>query len=279
MAMELSIIILNYKTAGLVKHCIKNAQESLAGSGIEYEILLVDNGSHDGCLQMAADLYPSVRCIQTGKNLGFAAGNNAGIRAAAGKYYLILTPDVTVRPGAVARLVEFMRAHPDCGLAGPRLVNPDGTFQISCRTFQTPKMILLRRTPLVLFKRMRAELDRHLMADFDHAGTRQVDWVTGACMIVSRAAVERVGAFDERFFFYVEDMEWCRRMWMGGFSVYYVADAEMVHLWEQASATDMWAFFKLKRLTRWHIASWFKYYLKYFRNDDFGSAPSRTGSG
>ncbi len=276
--MLLSIIILNYKSAGLVKHCIKNAVASLAGSSIDYEIIVVDNGSHDGCLQMAAELYPSVRCIQTGKNLGFAAGNNAGIREARGDYFLILTPDVTVRAGAITTLVDFMRAHPQAGLAGPRLVNPDGSFQISCRTFQTPKMILLRRTPLVLLRKMKDELDRHLMSDFDHRSTRPVDWVTGACMIVSRKAAEKAGPFDERFFFYVEDMEWCRRMWMAGFSVYYVAEAEMVHLWEQASATDMWAFFKLKRLTRWHIASWFKYYLKYFRNNDFGAAPSGTGA-
>lgn len=272
--MDVSIIILNYKTAGLVKHCIKNAMASLVHQPLTYEIIVVDNGSYDGCLEFVSKNHPEIICVQTGKNKGFAAGNNAGMRAARGDYMLILTPDVTVLDNAIGNLVAFMRAHPHVGLAGPRLNNPDGSFQISCRTFQTPKLILLRRTPLVLIPSLRKALDEHLMLNFDHRHTRPVDWVTGACMIVSREAYEHVGGFDERFFFYVEDMDWCRRFWIAGFPVYYVAEAQMVHLWEQASGTHLWGFLKINKMARWHIAAWIRYFIKYFRNSNYGSAPS-----
>ena len=101
------------------------------------------------------------------------------------------------------------------------------------------------------------------MLDFDHQTSVAVDWVMGACMMVRKDALDKVGLFDERFFFYVEDMDWCRRFWMAGYKVYYIAEAEMVHLYERASQTDMFGFFKINKMARWHIASWIKYFAKY----------------
>ena len=259
--MDLSIIILNYKTKGLVKQCIRNVKVSTAN--LDYEIIIVDNGSNDGVEEMIRENFPEIKFIQTGKNLGFAAGNNIGIKQAQGKYIMLLNPDVTVLNGSIEKMVNFMENNPEAGLAGPRLINPDGTYQISCRTFQTPKLILYRRTPLGLLPFARKILVEHLMLAFNHQENREVDWVMGACMLARKSALDKVGMLDERFFFYVEDMDWCRRFWMNGYKVYYIAEAEMVHLFERASETDVWGFFRINKMARWHISSWIKYFAKY----------------
>lgn len=230
--MDLSIIILNYKTRGLVKQCIRNVKGSV--NNLDYEIIVIDNGSNDDCGQMVKENFPEIKFIQLPKNIGFAAGNNIGIKEARGEYIMLLNPDVTVLNDSINKMVEFMKTHPDVGLCGPKLINPNGTCQISCRTFQTPKLILYRRTPFGNFPTARKELRKHLMLDFDHQTNREVDWVMGACMLVRKSALDKVGLLDERFFFYVEDMDWCRRFWENGFKVYYLAETEMVHLYERA---------------------------------------------
>lgn len=260
--MQLSIIILNYKTRGLVKYCLKNAIATV--KSLDYEIIVVDNGSNDGIEKMLAADFPGVKFVQTGKNLGFAAGYNAGIKQAQGKYILILTADVTALEGSIEKMVEFMEQHPDVGIAGPKIINPDGSYQITCRTFQTPEIILYRRTPLGYFDFAKKELAKHLMSDFDRQTSREVDWVMGACMIVRKSALDKVGLFDERFFFYVEDMDWCRRFWANGYKVMYIADAKVIHLYEKASDHGIWNFWKLDKMARWHVISGIKYFLKYF---------------
>lgn len=259
--MDLSIIILNYKTKGLVKQCIRNVK--VATANLDYEIIVVDNGSGDGCEQMMKENFSDIKFIQTGKNLGFAAGNNTGIKEAKGEYIMLLNPDVTVLNHSIEKMHQFMKENKEAGLVGPRLINPDGSYQLSCRTFQTLKLILYRRTPLGKLPFAKSKLADHLMLDFDHQTNKKVDWVMGACMLVRKLALDKVGLLDERFFFYVEDMDWCRRFWMNDYQVHYLAQAEMVHLYERASAADNWSFWNFNKMTRWHLASWLKYFAKY----------------
>jgi hypothetical protein len=158
-----------------------------------------------------------------------------------------------------------MKHHQDVGLVGPQLLNPNGTLQYSCFKFQSLKSILYRRTFLGHTKAGREFLKNYLLADIDHNKIMTVDWVMGACQTVRKKDLEKVGMYDERFFFYVEDMEWCRRFWENGMKVVYLPTAKMYHLHEQGSATKPWAFLKLNnKLVRHHIASYIKYYLKYF---------------
>lgn len=259
--MDLSIIILNYKTKGLVKQCIRNVKVSTAN--LNYEIIVIDNDSNDGIEEMMRENFPDIKFIQTGKNLGFAAGNNVGLKQAQGKYLMVLNPDVTVLNGSVEKMVKFMEERSEVGIVGPKLINPDGSFQISCRTFQTPKLILYRRTPLGMLPFAKRELEQHLMLDFDHQTDREVDWFLGACMLMRKDVLDKVGLFDERFFMYLEDMDLCRRVWMNNHKVYYLAGAEMVHLFERASANDSWNFLRLNKLTRIHMSSGIKYFAKY----------------
>lgn len=266
--MDLSIIILDYHLKNLIKYCIKNIKATT--HGLNYEIIVVDNGTYCGTEEMLKEFYPEVKFIQTGKNLGFAGGNNVGIREAKGEYVMIMNPDITVTEGAINTIVEYMKQHPKAGLVGPQLLNPNGTLQYSCFKFQNFKSILYRRTFLGHTKQGRDFLKNYLLADTDHNKIMPVDWMMGACQTVRRKDLEKVGMYDERFFFYVEDMEWCRRFWDNGFEVIYLPTAKMYHLHEQGSATKPWAFLQLnKKMVRWHIASYIKYYLKYFkkRND------------
>lgn len=259
--MELSIIILNYKTKGLVKQCLKNLIANMGD--LSYEIIVVDNNSNDGIEQMLKEKYPEVRFIQSGKNLGFAGGNNVGMRQAQGKYLMILNPDITILNNAVEKMVKFMDANPDVALAGPRLINPNGSCQVSCRTFIETKHIILLRTPLFKLPFAKSILDKHLMADFDRLSNRQVECLHGACLIARKSAVDKIGMFDERYFMYFEDIDWCRRFWQANYKVYFIGEAEMVHLLEKASDHGSWNFWKLDKTTRWHLASWFKYIFKY----------------
>jgi len=258
--MDLSLIILNYKSAGLVRQCLKGIMR--ARLRLDYEVIVVDNNSQDGCPAWVAAHYPQVKIVVLPTNNGYSAGNNAGLRIASGRYVLILNPDVTVLPGRLEALVNFMDNHPAVGLAGPRLTNPDGSLQYSSYRFPNFWLPLLRRTSLRYLSFFQGPLRHYQMLDWDHSTNQPVDWLLGACLIARLQAVAQVGWLDERYFLYVEDTDWCRRFWNNGYQVYYVAEVELVHFHERLSAqASIGAIFK--RITWIHIASWFKYFFKW----------------
>ena len=248
---KISIIYVSYNSGAEILASVESVLS--AGSRHELEIIAIDNASSDGSPERLA-ANGDMRLIASGLNLGYARAVNLGIAAATGDYYLVLNPDVTVTPGSIDALVAHMEANPRIGLAGAKLLNEDGTLQDSCRSFYTFWTILLRRTPLGrLFPRSRA-IRKHLMLDFDHASARAVDWVLGACMLVSRQAVEEVGAMDKRFFLYFEDVDWCYRMNKRGWEVWYVPDSVMTHVHKRASARN-----PLSRSLIAHILSFIHY--------------------
>lgn len=260
--MELSVVILNYKTRGLLKQCLKG----LLAYPLPFatEVLVVDNASHDGTAEMIRAEFPGVTCIENPRNLGFAGGMNVGLRAARGNYSLILNPDIAVLGNAVERMHRFLERHQDVGMCAPRLLNPDGTVQSSCRQFPTPSVIMFRRSPLGSLPFAKAPLRRFLMLDWDHASNSPVDWALGACLLVRRSAMESVGLFDERFFLYFEDVDWCRRFWERKLPVYYLgADAELVHFHQRQSAASAGMAGLFSYPTRRHIESGMKYFMKY----------------
>ena len=254
--MQTSVIIVTYNSAGVVGACLDSlAGEAAAG---QLEVVVVDNASADGTPGLVRDRYPWVVLHAGRENLGYSKGVNVGIRRARGRFLFILNPDTVVRKGAIQKLVDFMERTPDAGIVGPRLVFHDGTVQLSCRRFYTFRVLLLRRTPLgKLFPNARA-VREHLMQDFDHAGTRAVDWLIGAAMLVRREAVDSVGMMDERFFLYFEDVDWCYRMAQKGLAVYYVADAVVEHGYQRESAQAV-----LNRSFVAHLVSLFRYYEKW----------------
>src|SRR3972149_3388727 len=189
--MDLSIVILNYKSKNLVKYCLKGiTSQPLPG---EHEIIVVDNNSKDGVDKMLNENSPHVKFLSAPTNGGFAAGNNLGLRRARGRYVLMLNPDIVILDNAIAKLYNFMEARPEAALAGPRLNNPDGTLQHSCYRFPNFLTPLYRRTFLGQWSIGQKSLTRYLMADDDHALNKEVDWLLGACLMVRRQAMAEVG--------------------------------------------------------------------------------------
>jgi len=223
----LAILILSWNTADLLADCLRTIP--MGAAGIPYHIIVVDNASTDGSPDMVARDFPTVQLIRSDSNLGFAGGNNRGLQAADPTipYILLLNSDTLIKPGALTALVRFMDEHPDAGAVGPRLLRPDGTPQsYAFGGDPTPFYLLCRGLKQLLFHRY--------LHDWATDKTLTVDWVSGACMLVRRAAIEQIGLLDENMFMYFEDNDWCLRMRRGGWKVYYYPQAEIVHLGGQS---------------------------------------------
>jgi hypothetical protein len=251
-----SAVIVVYKTPDFLRRCL----DALAASRIPFpwEAIVIDNAPRDGDCASIARGRPGVTYVPNARNIGFGRACNQGMRLARGRYYLVLNPDVEVTPGNLEALVSYMEREPDAGMVAPRLHYGDGTLQESCRTFYTLPIFLLRRTFLGrLFPNSRL-IRRHLMRDWDHEETRDVDWCLGACVLVRREAVQDVGMMDERFFMYFEDVDWCYRMHQRGWRVVYHPQSRMIHHYQRASAG-----WKPSRGLLIHLGSTLRYYEKW----------------
>ena len=226
--MDLSTIIVNYQSRDALRDCLTALPE--AAPGLETEIVVVDNASGDGTPEMLAREFPAARLIANRENVGYARAVNQGVRATSAPLVLLMNPDCELRPAAARRLGEFLSTHPRAAIAAPRILNPDGSLEYSARAFPDQLTFLFNRYSLLtrLFP-ANPWSRRYLMSDWDHASVREVDWVSGACMMVSRAAIDAAGGMDEAYFMFNEDVDWCRRMQLGGWSVTYVPDAVCVH--------------------------------------------------
>jgi GT2 family glycosyltransferase len=244
---DVTVCILSWNAKGYLERCLNSllhpetpeVQEALRRAGlageqepaeaVSIDLLVVDNGSIDGSADMVESRFPEARLIRTHKNLGFAAGNNVGYRASTGRYFLLLNSDTVVPRGAITRLVRFADATPTAAFVGPKVLNPDGSLQYSCRRFPNLRAALLRNTPLARFVRESAAVRDYLMTDWCHDAPRAVDWLSGCCLLARREAVERIGALDEDYFMYCEDMDWCYRAHAGGWTSVYFPGAQVVH--------------------------------------------------
>jgi hypothetical protein len=229
----LSVCIVNWNTRDDLEQAI--AAVLAADPGLALQVVVVDNGSRDGSAAMVRDRFPGVSLLAESENMGFARGHNLASRQAAGSYLLMLNPDTLVRPGALSALVRFMASHPEAGAVGPRLLNSDGSLQFSCRQFPRPMAALFRNTPLGKLVPRNRYAREYLMGEWDHERPRQVDWVSGAAICIRREAWEQVGPFDEGFFMYAEDIDWCLRAEGAGWKIYYLPEAVIVHRIGRAS--------------------------------------------
>jgi GT2 family glycosyltransferase len=259
--MKLSIIIVHYRTRGLLKHCLQGLLD--AKIGVEHEIIVADNASKDGTKEMCARKFPSVRFLENAVNIGFGRANNAAMKEARGEYFVILNPDTCIFPGQFEKVLAYAESHPDVGVVGAKLMNPDGTTQTSC--YRSPKWF----TPLtrrMFFGNMpfgKRENARFLMTDFDRKETREVDWVQGSFMCVPRRVVDEVGGFDDRYFMYFEDIDWCRRIRASGRRVVYFPEAAFIHYHRRESDGGGLIQTLRRKTARYHIASWIQYVWKW----------------
>jgi GT2 family glycosyltransferase len=251
---ELSVAIINFQAKTLLERCIN----SVFASGIRspFEILVVDNNSKDGSVEMVLERFPQVRLVKNNENVGLARAVNRAFMQCKGNRLLLLNPDIEVSIGAVNSLLDYLQSHPDVALVSPKLLNSDGTLQYSCRTYYSLPIALMRRTILgKLFPNHRIIRD-HLMMDWDHVDTREVDWVLGGAMMLRREAFPDQQVMDERFFLYFEDVDLCLRLNKAGWKVMYYPGAVMVHHHQRASASAIWNRAKLEHLKSWIKFSW-----------------------
>ncbi|MGC8741647.1 MAG: glycosyltransferase family 2 protein [Candidatus Sumerlaeaceae bacterium] len=225
---RLSVVIVNRNTKDVLRVCLRSLHQPQPADDVE--IIVVDNGSTDGSSEMVTSEFPRVRLIALPENRGFAVANNIGMRQARGRYFLVLNSDTEIIGDALQQISDFMDTHPDVGALGPKLLNPDGTLQYSCRRFPSFRTALFHRYSLMtkLFPRNRFS-SQYLMTDIGHDKTMDVDWVSGAALVIRREVFESVGGFDEEFFMYAEDVDWCYRIKMAGWRVVYLPDARILH--------------------------------------------------
>jgi len=255
----LDVAVINYNTKEHLRRCLESLPPLLLGKPLR--VLVVDNASPDGSAAMvSAEFKDRVELIANRTNLGFARAVNQALAHSSGRYLLLLNADTETPEGSIEALFDFMEQTPDAGVAGGRLEDAEGNLQYSCRTFYSATSVLLRRTPLGRLQPGHPELRRHLMLDWDHGETRKVDWMQGACLMLRREAVRKVGQMDERFFLYFEDVDLCRRMAQAGWSVYYVPQARFVHHYRRGSHRGLLTVEKLH-----HLQSGLRYLAKWNR--------------
>lgn len=262
MMKDVSILIVHYNTPGLLRQTLKGIRS--AAPTVACETIVIDNNPHLRIAERVRKEFPEVRVVVSEKNLGFGGGMNLAMEHAQGRYFLVFNPDIALFPGAIEKLVAFMDSHPDVGIAGPRLANPDRSLQQSCYRFAPPSVILYRRIPwLRALPRARRAVENYLMAEWDHGEVRDVDYLLGAALMVRREAVAQVGKFDPAFFMYFEDQDWCRRFWKHGWRVVYCPQAQMIHYHRRETAEG--GFWEQIRnpLTRIQLKSAWRYYRKY----------------
>jgi len=196
----------------------------------DWDIWVVDNASGDESLAVLAARYPFVNVVANSDNVGFSRACNQVIPVTRGSYILLLNPDTVSTRGAISRLADFMDQHPECGAAGPRVLNPDGSLQLACRrSFPSLAASFFRLTYLSrLFPRHQL-FAKYNLTYVDPEQLLEVDALSGSCMMVRRQAVDRVGLLDEDIFMFGEDIDWCWRIKQAGWKVYYLPDASVYH--------------------------------------------------
>ena len=245
-----SIVIVNWNVKELLLGCIESIVRT--AEDIPYEIIVVDNGSSDGSAEAVARLYPDVKLIRNLRNEGFARANNEAARRAQGKYICFLNPDTVVKPNALRYMIEVLDSDEKVAIVGPKLLNEDGSLQPSCRNFLTNLNLMMSH---LLFKpifsqRIRASL---VYEYWGHDQTREVDWLVGACLMVRKSALERIGPFDEGYFMFHEDTDLCFRAKSMGYKVVFCHNASVVHFGGRSCRQRWGDFTVLKYLASKHI--------------------------
>jgi N-acetylglucosaminyl-diphospho-decaprenol L-rhamnosyltransferase len=215
MVAALSVVIINYNTADIIGRCIEAVQRQ---ENVDFEIIIADNASQDNSLQVIHEMFPNVTLLVNDENLGFGKACNRAASRCAGKYLYFLNPDAEVQPGAFQAMVDFMESNPAVGLAGTRIVYPDGRPQHSVH--------------------LRYPGEKYSKATFFEL-KGEIAWVKGASMIVRKSVFQEVGGFDERFFLYSEETDLCLSIRKSGWSIGYINEATLVHMRGQSERDNL----------------------------------------
>ncbi|MFA5813401.1 MAG: glycosyltransferase family 2 protein [Patescibacteria group bacterium] len=267
---DINIVFVNYLMKDDVMNAVDSLVKDLADCPFDTQITVADNSKNQDYISEALKEYPQVKYIDCGGNVGFGKGNTIGFKATPARYYFALNRDTIIPENSktIERVIKYLDAHPKIGCIGPKLQNLDGTLQYACYRFDLSSILIKPLKQInwdQKYKWVKKHTDHLLMKDFDHEKTQPVDWVLGAAMVVRREVTEEIGWFDDRYFMYLEDCDWCRRMWDAGWPVYYVHDIIIKHAYARESAKVpgiVKALIKNK-LARIHLVSWCKFLWKW----------------
>jgi GT2 family glycosyltransferase len=254
-APRVSIVVLSWNTSDLLAACLSSLRA--VADELPFELIVVDNGSEDGSADRTAREFSEAHLIRNAVNEGYAQGNNTGAASARGEYLLLLNSDTEVPAGALSTLVAFLDANPEHGACAPRLDNPDGTPQASCKTFPTLWTAVYYDTLFDRWFPNNKTLPRYLMADFDHTSSRDVDQPPGAALMIRRELWEKLAGFDPELWLFFNDVDLCRRIHEAGYLTAYVAEARVLH--HEGKSTEQFPAFG----AIWH-RNRFSYYRKTF---------------
>ena len=231
----ISVVIVSYNTRDILRQCLKALFAH--SSGLEMEVVVVDNDSKDGSPAMVRQEFPQVTLVANVVNLGFAAANNQAFALARGEFILLLNPDAFVTEGAIARGVEFLRRTPRCGICGGRIVDQDGRVRPSARRFPNVLAKFFALSGLSSRFPDSPLFNWRDFGGFAHDRGREVDWVPGTFTLLRRKMLDQIGFFDERFFMYYEETDLCLRARKAGWQVYFIPEAEVEHIGGASSQT------------------------------------------
>jgi GT2 family glycosyltransferase len=259
----LSICIVTYQTRSYLQACLRSIYQHPPDGN--YEIIVVDNHSDDGTVEMLNDEFPEVGVIENAGNLGFTAPMNQALRKGEGKYLLQLNPDTLVHPQAFNSLIDFMESQPEVGICGPKVLNTDGTLQKPCRRGESrPWAVFTYFLGLSsLFPKSKL-FGEYLMNYKDEDETHEVAGVSGSCMLIRREVINQIGYLDERFFAYQEDADYCFQARRSGWKICYVPTARITHYGGQGGSRVQ----PYRSIYEWHRSYWL-YYRKNLAGDYF----------
>jgi len=258
---DLSIVIVNQNSGEFLSQLLPSLYETPCE--VAFEVWVVDNNSTDGSLEMVARRFPQVQLIVNQVNRGFAAANNQALKKSRGRYILLLNPDTVLKPRALDIMVYFLDNHGEVGAVGPKLLNPDGTVQLSSKFFPTPKVAILKTLGVDRIFPEQPTLKKHFLGPEAHEEVREVESLQASCLMARREMVDEVGPLDERFFMYCEDIDWCRRMREKGWKLYFLPEAQALHYRGGSTNKDSY------RVIIIYHQSLYRFYKKYYAPETF----------
>jgi GT2 family glycosyltransferase len=260
---ELSVCIVTYQARDWLRRCLESLYQNTQLSPIE--IIIVDNGSVDGVREMLEREFPRASFIGNDSNQGYTRPMNQALQEAQGRYLLQLNPDTVILPEALDRLVHFMGKHPQAGICGPKVLNPDDSLQKQCRRGE-PRPLAVISYFLGLSKLFpnNKQFGEYLLEYVDEDQTVKVAAVSGSCMLIRREVVDQIGYLDEQFYAYQEDTDYCTRARKAGWEVFYLADSQIIHYGGKGGSRVE----PFRSIVEWH-RSYLIYYRKHLARDYF----------
>ena len=252
--MKLSIVIPTYNAHEWIEQCFDSIRRH--GPSGDYELLAVDDKSTDDTVAIVREKFPDVRLFSNEKNVGFGRTVNVGVRASSGQYILVLNNDTWMHEGALDAMMAYLDEHSDAGIVGPKVLSGDGSLQQQCRRrIPTPTAALLYFSGVAKLFPKNPKVAGYLMTAADENETTEVDAVSGACLMVRRAVLDQLQGFDEEYYLYGEDMDFCWRTKLAGWKVVYHPAATITHFGGQGGTGKK----RLYATIEWHRAMWIFY--------------------